>query len=305
MVLVTCHDGSSRSARASRGNPVDRAHRHRRHTIAVILATLLVPLAAASASAASSKPTVTVATTVTGTSVSVSVDVNRAPKQIASCVYRVDGAPALSCGDADPTGRKGTTYSIDLSDQTTGDHSIRVSVGLTDGGGDTDSASFTISGGVVLAIAWTDVNGNHAYESAVDSLIAELVDADEDGVASVGDIVIADRYPLNTDASEFRPFLSRRETVISIVPLGSGVAVNIASGLISWQHLATFEGLQFAFSGGSHPAILDGINPNVDCPDDAADLVIVEVGGTLHPETNVDDLGCDGTDNGFIDVRVD
>ncbi|MFL5724235.1 MAG: hypothetical protein ACJ78H_12680, partial [Chloroflexota bacterium] len=281
------------------------AHRHRRHTVAVILATLLVPLAAASASAASSKPTVTVATTVAGTSVSVSVDDTRAPKPIASCVDRDDGARALPCGDSDATGRKGTTYRIDLSDQMTGDHSIRVSVGLTDGGGDSDSASFTISGGVVLAIAWTDVDGNHTYESAVDTLIAELVDSDEDGVASTGDTVIADRYPLNADASRFGAFLLKSETVTSVEDVGFGVNVTIPSGVISWQHFSTVEGLQFAAGNGSgNPVLLDGTNSDLDCTGDASDAVIVEVGGTLHPDTNAEDFVCDHADNRFIDVLV-
>jgi hypothetical protein len=274
--------------------------------IAVAIATLLVPLAAGAASAASSKPTVTVATTVTGTSASVSVDVNRGPNQIASCIYGVDGPPAVSCGDAESNGRKATTYSIDLSDQTTGDHIIRVSVGLTDGGGDTRSASFTIAGGRVLAIAWTDVNDNHTYESAVDGLIAELLDSDEDHVPSAGDTVVADKYPLNADASDFGGFRLKTETVTNVVDIGSGVVVDVASGRISWQHSATFEGLQFGFGGSSGTdVLLDGINPDVECPGDAADKVTVLVGGTLDPDTNADDLACDGADNGFIDVAID
>src|SRR3954453_19966758 len=210
--------------------------------IAVAIATLLVPLAAASA-AASSKPTVTVSRTVAGTSVSVTVDVNRGPKQIASCSYRVDGSTAASCGDEEPNGRKTTTYDIDLSDQTTGDHTITVRVRLTDGGGDTGSASFTIAGGTVLAIAWTDLNGNHTYEAKEYSLIAELLDTNEDHVVSTGDTVIADQYPMNAEASRFGRFLVPSETVTNVLNVGSGVAVDIPSGVIAWQHLATFEGL--------------------------------------------------------------
>jgi hypothetical protein len=272
--------------------------------IAVAIATLLVPLAAASA-AASSKPTVTVSPTVAGTSVSVIVDVNRGPNQIASCSYGVDGPPAASCGDEESNGRKATTYSIDLSDQTTGDHTITVRVRLTDGGGDTGSASFTIAGGTVLAIAWTDLNGNHTYEAKEDRLIAELLDADEDGVASEGDTVVADRYPLDAVASDFGAFQLTSETVTNVHAVGSGVLVDIPSGVIAWQHLPAFEGLQFGSGDGVNRVLLDGINPNVDCPDDAADVVTVRVGGTLHPDTNADDLACDGEDNGFLDVMVD
>jgi hypothetical protein len=112
--------------------------------LAIALATLLVPLVVGAAAAAS-KPVVTATPTITGTSVSVRVDVNRAPKQIAGCTYVLDTGGAVSCGTATANGKKASRYTIGLTNRPIGHDTITVSVGLTDGGSGTGSASFTIA----------------------------------------------------------------------------------------------------------------------------------------------------------------
>ena len=78
------------------GPAVDRARRPRHRALAVVLATLLVPLVVGSAAAApGNRPAVTVTPTVTGASVSVRADVNRGTNQIASCTYVLDANAAV------------------------------------------------------------------------------------------------------------------------------------------------------------------------------------------------------------------
>lgn len=272
---------------------------------------MLVPLVAGSALAASpgNRPAVTVtAGTPSGTSVSVSAEVNRENNALRSCTYVVDDSAAVPC-DATPvvTEKKVTSYTIALSNQTAGEHTITVTVRLGDGGKATGSDSFTIVGHAhVFAIAWTDKNHNHTYESGTDILIAEVVDTNDDHVVSVGDTVIADRYPTNIDASAFEPFDLTSETVTNVVNIGFGVSVDIPSGFISWQHIATAEGLRFSTSGSTdHPGLLDGTNPAVDCEGDASDFLLLQVGGTLDPRAGASDQACDDADNAFIDVAFD
>lgn len=59
----------------------------------------------------------------------------------------------------------------------------------------------------VFAVAYVDRNpGDGGYQEGTDVLIAKLVDANRDGVISVGDEVIRDRYPLDFDAAALGVF---------------------------------------------------------------------------------------------------
>ena len=290
---------------------MDRSHRHfHRRALAVVLATLLVPLVVGSAMAApGDRPAVTVtAGTPSGTSVSVTADVNRGTNALDWCRYVIDDSAAVPCPTSpDATAKKVSRYTIALSNQSAGDHTITVTVRLGDGGKATGSDSFTIVGHAhAFAVAWTDKNDNHTYESATDSLIAEVVDTNDDGIVSIGDTVIADRYPLTVHASGFGTFGLTSETVTGVQDIGIGVSVNIPSGFISWQHIATAEGVLFGLGGGStNPVLLDGTNPDLDCVGDSSDAVVLHVGGTLHPDTAADDVACDDADNAFVDVAFD
>ena len=55
----------------------------------------------------------------------------------------------------------------------------------------------------MFATAWTDLNGNHIYDPAVDSLIAKLVDTDRSNAINAGDTITTNRFPLDFAASTF------------------------------------------------------------------------------------------------------
>ena len=50
----------------------------------------------------------------------------------------------------------------------------------------------------LLAVAFTDVNGNDKYNAGKDTLIAALVDTNKDGVVSVGDTIQWGEIPSET-----------------------------------------------------------------------------------------------------------
>ena len=122
---------------------VDRARPHHR-ALAVVLATMLVPLVVGSA-AAKTTPAVTVTPTVTGATVSVQVDVDQGTNQVASCTYVLDANPAVSCGTNVPNGKQASRYTISLTSQATGGHTITVTVVLNGKGTGSGSATFTIA----------------------------------------------------------------------------------------------------------------------------------------------------------------
>ena len=109
-----------------------------RRVLALALAVLLVPVVAGSATAA--RPSVTVtAGEPSGTDVSIAIAVNRSVKQIASCTYVVDTASSAGCGTPTSQGSKMTGYTVNLTDQEAGEHTVTVMVTLTDGGSRTPS----------------------------------------------------------------------------------------------------------------------------------------------------------------------
>src|SRR5262249_18143442 len=89
----------------------------------------------------------------------------------------------------------------------------------------------------VLAVAFTDQNGNHTYEPGTDTLIASLLDANNDGVVSVGDRVHWGTYPTTFDVDGPRGnFTGPDEFVQAVVGVVSdGVVVRTALGDIAWQ----------------------------------------------------------------------
>jgi hypothetical protein len=109
-------------------------------TVLALVAASLAPMAAAS-----SRPAVTLWTSVSGTGATVTADVNRGTQQIASCGYVLDGAAPVSCGAAADVGWKASRYTISLTDQAEGSHTVTVSIVLTDGGTASKAGTFKIT----------------------------------------------------------------------------------------------------------------------------------------------------------------
>lgn len=216
-----------------------------RGMLGIGLGLALVATSVGIASAAPSTPSVSVTPTVTGSSVSVAVGVNRSPKAIASCTYSLDGGPATSCGTASTLGKKGAAYTISLTGLSGGEHSITVSVNLTDGGQSSGTAAFTVAAPPhVFARAWTDVGDDDAYDPASDVLIAELVDTNRDGVVSAGDTITTNEFPLGFDGAttSFGDFLVTSHTVTSLGTVGPEVLeVFVGSSDFMWSAISGFE----------------------------------------------------------------
>jgi hypothetical protein len=159
----------------------------------------------------------------------------------------------------------------------------------------------------VLAVAFTDQNGNHTYEPVKDTLIASLLDTNRDGVVSVGDTIHWGTYPTTFDGSGPRGnFTGPDELVQAVDFVGSGgVDVQTALGDVAWTHTG-FEALLMTAPGFPPPTDAF-IRDDLTLPDlSFRDLIFADpsVQGPGHPDTPVaidlEQLG----NQGFIDVLI-
>lgn len=281
------------------------ARRHR--ALAAVMAAVLVPLIVGSA-AAKTTPVVNVTPTVTGANVSVQVDVDQSTNQVASCTYVLDANATVSCGTIAPNGKQASRYTISLTSQATGGHTITVTSVLNGKGTGSGSATFTIAAPGLLAVAFTDVNGNHTFDAG-DVLIVALLDTSRDSVPSAGDTVIADRYPLDCTASSLGNFAVPSLDVTSAQATG-GTVVALAGGTtFTWSPIGTqpqdgpgVENVVWNMGLGFNHFLQDDTTS-----DDPSDGLYVPAGdNVLAPDVPIDPIvDCfDGTNNSFLDIQL-
>ena len=283
---------------------VDRA-RPRHRVLAVALATMLVPLVVGSA-AASNKPAVIVTPAVTGATVSVQLDVNRSTTQIASCTYVRDADPAVSCGTISPNGKKDSRYTISLTNQATGSHTISATVVLNDKGSASGSAGFVIAPPRVFAVAFTDTNGDHTYQDGVDHLIAALVDTNRDDAVDAGDTAVTDEFPLTTDpVGGFGTFGVTSATLTTGVVTPGAVEVSTPATIYEWFSNDGLTSLLLCPNApGFCAQILDNANPSFSNPD-SVEIKADNATGLAPTPVPIAVLQDDRTDNEFLDVTFD
>lgn len=283
---------------------VDRARPHHR-ALAVVLATMLVPLVVGSA-AAKTTPAVTVTPTVTGATVSVQVDVDQGTNQVASCTYVLDANPAVSCGTNLPNGKQASRYTISLTSQATGGHTITVTVVLNGKGTGSGSAPFTIAPPRVFAVAFTDTNGDHTYQDGVDHLIAALIDTNRDDVVDAGDTALTDEFPLTTDpVGGFGTFGVTSATLTSGVITPVGVEVVTAATIYEWFSSDQITSLLLCPNApGNCAQVLDTVNPDTSNPDSVVIKADNDTGLAPTP-VPISVIQTDPTDNEFLDVTFD
>jgi hypothetical protein len=120
------------------------APRPKRRALAIALAILLVPLTAGAVSAGYGKPTITMYASVSGTPF-VDVRVNRNPDQVVfgSCAYVLDSDAPTGCGWMLGS-HVSSHWTLVPNDPSVGDHTVTVTIDLTDHERLTGSISFTI-----------------------------------------------------------------------------------------------------------------------------------------------------------------
>ena len=124
--------------------PLSPTRRPNRRALAVALAILLVPVTAGAVSAGYGKPTIVLRASVSDGTPFVEVVVSRQSKQIDSCAYVLDSDAPADCGWRLGSATH-TRFTLVPSDPSVGDHTVTVTIVLTDGERLTNSISFTIA----------------------------------------------------------------------------------------------------------------------------------------------------------------
>jgi hypothetical protein len=159
----------------------------------------------------------------------------------------------------------------------------------------------------LLAVAFTDLNGNDKYNPGKDTLIAALVDTNNDNAVSVGDTVVWGTYPKIPDGSESGTggiYTSSDLTVTSVLSVTSAsVEVDTAEGTVFWSATPNLEQFATFFSGASSPEsnLVDSITlPQAD------DTIFADpaVPGPGNPNTFVDVSTFQLGDQAFLDVLI-
>ena len=155
--------------------------------------------------------------------------------------------------------------------------------------------------GQFLAVAYTDVNGNHKFD-AKDTLIAGLIDTNKDHTVSLGDTVTFGTYP-HLSGKEAGTYLSNDSIVTSVgTPTSEGVVVGVADGQVGWFHVPTAEVLFTATNSGLESQFQDDFTTT-----GGGDFVFADsnVNGPGDPETGLaNDTVLRSGDQPFIDVDL-
>ena len=157
--------------------------------------------------------------------------------------------------------------------------------------------------GRILAIAYSDLDGNHQFDPALDVLISKLVDTDGYG-PSAGDQVIMGRYP--TTLNPIRPergfeewaVKSHTVTEFSFVSAGKTVVQVGANEYLQW--LDDWQGDSFdERTHGTVSAFVDSRTTNL------TDYIVLDTTTPSHPVESFTQYGTkDTTDHRFVDVEV-
>jgi hypothetical protein len=171
--------------------------------------------------------------------------------------------------------------------------------------------------GEFLAIAFTDMNGNHKFNPGKDTLIAALVDTNKDNAVSVGDTVQWGTYPAIPDESASGiggTYTSPDSTVTGVAAVGI-TFVEVATalgpifggfdfGTILWRADPNLEQFLSAFPSGVREShMFDSITET-----GSEDLIDVEANtfGPGQPSMSVDHVSTPQLgDQAFLDVFLD
>jgi len=160
----------------------------------------------------------------------------------------------------------------------------------------------------LLAVAFTDVNGNGKYNAGKDTLIAAIVDTNNDHTVSIGDTIQWGTYPAIPDGSASGTggiYTSLQGTITNVVFTNSeGALVETAAGRVEFLANTNVEAFHTSSPGGNvESSLIDSIT----LPD-VGDSILADPNqfGAGQPNFPVDvsntttQLG----DNAFLDVFI-
>ncbi len=166
----------------------------------------------------------------------------------------------------------------------------------------------------ILAVAWSDVNGNHVFD-VEDVLISKLVDTSENGTPSAGDTIVMGNYPTNLAGSSFGAWGVHEHSVDSVYVAASYVRAKLSSGAeFAWSdsrlvypELAPGEAFTERHSIMIKPdsVFQDTHYPGTPGPEASLDALVIGADSPSQPQgPELDLYTTRATDDGFVDVKI-
>jgi hypothetical protein len=154
----------------------------------------------------------------------------------------------------------------------------------------------------LLAVAFTDQDGNHTYDPDTDLLIAALLDTNDDGIVSIGDTINWGTYPTTVDgSSSVRGNFTSADSLVTGVNtvVSSVIAVQTALGVVVWQESQIPEFDLFATVVDANTTLL--LQDIVDATPDQ--IVVTAISSSPgQPDTSVSTITPQLGDQGFLDL---
>src|SRR5262245_51106388 len=153
-----------------------------------------------------------------------------------------------------------------------------------------------------LAVAFTDLNGNHKYNAGKDTLIAALVDTNHDGVPSIGDTVHWGTYPAILDGSASGvggKYLSPDSLVLGVTISSTFIEARTAGGTVDWFKSPNLEG--FITSSPMQPVPESSLTDSINFLT-TEDRIFTTPGNVGQPNQPLDVHTLQPGNQGFLDV---
>src|SRR5262245_35034523 len=159
----------------------------------------------------------------------------------------------------------------------------------------------------LLAVAFTDLNGNNKYNPGKDTLIAALWDTNNDGVVSVGDTIQWGTYPAIPDGSAsgtggiYTQILFTTVTAVNpVFDPNLLVSVQTTAGTVIWAANPNAEAFSTNGPFGLESSLVDSINLLLE----DRILTTTTAPGPGLPNTNLDVHTLQSGDQAFLDVWI-
>jgi hypothetical protein len=157
--------------------------------------------------------------------------------------------------------------------------------------------------GRILAIAYSDLDGNHQFDPAMDVLISKLIDSDGNGL-DVGDRVEMGWYPITLNPIRpergFEEWAVKSHTVTEPTVVSAGRAMVQVGANEYLQWLDDWQGDSFDERiGGTLSAFIDSRTTNM------TDFIQLDPATPSHPVESFLEYGArDTTDHRFVDAEI-
>jgi hypothetical protein len=157
-----------------------------------------------------------------------------------------------------------------------------------------------------LAVAFTDLDGNHHFNANKDALMAAVVDTNHDKTVSIGDTVQFGTYPLHVDGTAGTGSFTHADSTVTSVSDATPtfVEVGVMEGSLTWGHSPGADAFQSSIDSNMGTIIEVAIGDIFTSTKGDSIVANPGLGGPAAPDTAVSDSHLQPGDQPFLDVFI-